>query len=84
MCSVVPMVEILSYFSKDLPQVTVQAPHSSLVIRGLCPYTTQEKNAEKKWQWQLNIDELDDGDDSSNEGGSGDDDPLPPKWLRVA
>jgi len=58
MCSVMPMVEILSYFSKDLPQgmssvapfclfnaskdlpqVTVQAPHSSLVIRGLCPYS---------------------------------------------
>ena len=54
MCSVIPMVEILSYFSKDLPQgmssvpsslliqytkdlpqVTVQASHSSLVIRGL-------------------------------------------------
>jgi len=25
--------------SKDLPQVTVTAPHSSLVIRGLCPYS---------------------------------------------
>ena len=53
MCSVMPMVEILSYFSKDLPQgmssvasslliqytkdlpqVTVSAPLSSLVIRG--------------------------------------------------